>query len=175
MIDIFPSISKLQVCTANLILHFRIQTKPKIVFFIHFDLGGAVATYLWLLSVQRFIVFQSGKYCTFSHHSREVLILKLPILPALQGCISWYIPRYWLMMREWTNTASSWDILGCTSPPTSRFPVALEMSLGLWPREISWSSGMYNPIPPSSRQCTDNIHDIGCDIVHNLCKIAHDN
>ena len=26
------------------------------------------------------------------------------------------------------------------------------------PREISWSLGMYNPIHPSSRQCTDTMH-----------------
>ena len=56
-------------------------------------------------------------------------------------------------------TAERRDVSGCTSPPTSRFPSALEMSLGLppldeghqalgtslGPREISWSSGMYNP------------------------------
>ena len=69
--------------------------------------------------------------------SREVLILTLSILPGLQGCISWYIPQYGLMMREWTYTASSRDVLGCTSPRTSRFPSALEMSLGLRPRDIS--------------------------------------
>ena len=59
------------------------------------------------------------------------------------------------MMREWPHTASNRYLLGCTSPPTSRFPSALEMSLGtfLGPREISWSSGMYNPIHSSSRQC----------------------
>ena len=73
--------------------------------------------------------------------SREVLILTLSILPAMQGCISWYIPWYGLMMREWPYTASSRDILGCTSPPTSRFPSALEMSLGLRPRDISRASG----------------------------------
>ena len=73
--------------------------------------------------------------------NREVLILTLSILPALQGCISWYIPWYGLMMREWPYTASSRDVLGCTSPPTSRFPSALEMSLGLRPRDISRASG----------------------------------
>ena len=73
--------------------------------------------------------------------SREVLILTLPILPTLQGCISWYIPRDGLMMREWPYTASNRDVLGCTSPPTSRFPSALEMSLGLRPRDISRASG----------------------------------
>ena len=69
---------------------------------------------------------------------REVLILTLYILLALQGCISWYIPRDGLMMREWPYTASNRDELGCTSPLTSRYPLALEMSLGLRPREISW-------------------------------------
>ena len=49
------------------------------------------------------------------------------------------------MMREWPYTASNQDELGCTSPATSRF---------LGPQEISWLSGMYNPIHPSSRQCT---------------------
>ena len=44
-------------------------------------------------------------------------------------------------MREWPYTASSRDVLGCTSPPTSRFPSALEMSLGLRPRDISRASG----------------------------------
>ena len=37
----------------------------------------------------------------------------------------------------------------------------LILTLALWtflrPRQISWSSGMYNPIHPSSRQCTDTI------------------
>ena len=33
---------------------------------------------------------------------------------------------------------------------------ALETSRG--PREISWSLGMYNPIHPSSQQCTDTLH-----------------
>ena len=41
------------------------------------------------------------------------------------------------MMREWPYTALSRDILGCTSPPTSRFPSAL----GLRPRDISRASG----------------------------------
>ena len=44
-------------------------------------------------------------------------------------------------MREWPYTASNRDELGCTSPPTSRFPSALEMSLGLRPRDISRASG----------------------------------
>ena len=73
--------------------------------------------------------------------SREVLILTLSILPAMQGCISWYIPWYGLMMREWPYTASSRDILDRTSPPTSKFPLALEMSLGFRPRDISRASG----------------------------------
>ena len=34
------------------------------------------------------------------------------------------------MMREWPYTASNRDELGCTSPLTSRFPLALEKSLG---------------------------------------------
>ena len=72
---------------------------------------------------------------------REVLISTLYVLLALQGCISWYIPRDGLMMREWPYTASNRDVLGCTSPPTSRFPSALEMSLGLRPRDISRASG----------------------------------
>ena len=52
-------------------------------------------------------------------------------------------------MGEWLYTASSWDVLGCTSPPTLRFPSA--------PRYVPWASGnlgMYNPIHPSSQQCT---------------------
>ena len=65
--------------------------------------------------------------------TREVLILTLSILLALQGCISWYIPRDGLMMREWPYTASNRDELGCTSPPTSRCPsdFALRTSFGL--------------------------------------------
>ena len=39
------------------------------------------------------------------------------------------------------------------SLPTSRFLLAFKMSLG--PQEISWLSGMYNPIHLSSRQCMD--------------------
>ena len=44
------------------------------------------------------------------------------------------------MMREWPYTASSQDALGCTSPPTLRFPSALYMSLRLCPRYISQAS-----------------------------------
>ena len=65
------------------------------------------------------------------HHHRITLIIIYIIL----------IPRYGLMMREWPYTASNRDELGCTSPPTSRFPSALEMSLGLRPRDISRASG----------------------------------
>ena len=61
---------------------------------------------------------------------REVLILTLYILLTPQGCISWHIPKDGLMIREWPYTASNQDALGCTPPPTSRFPSALEMSLG---------------------------------------------
>ena len=49
-------------------------------------------------------------------------------------------------MREWPYTASSRDILGCTSPPTSRFPSALEMSPGLRPRDISRASGNFSVV-----------------------------
>ena len=61
-----------------------------------------------------------------------------------------------LGMDWWWEHGRTLDVLGCTSPPTSRFPLPLEMSLGtsLGPREISWSLGMYNPIRPSSRECT---------------------
>ena len=45
------------------------------------------------------------------------------------------------MTRECPYTASSRDILGCTSPITSRFPSAFEMSLELRPRDISRASG----------------------------------
>ena len=41
----------------------------------------------------------------------------------------------------YTYTAERRDVLGCTSPTTKRFPEALEMSLGLRPREIPWVSG----------------------------------
>ena len=103
---------------------------------------------------------------------REVLILTLYLLLALQGCISWYIPRDGLMMREWPYTASNRDELGCTPPLTSRFPSALEMSLGLRPREISRSSGMYNPIHPSSRQCT---YTILCPMLCNAMRYTLSN
>ena len=45
-------------------------------------------------------------------------------------------------MREWPYTALNRDVL----------------SLGS--REISWLSEMYNPIHPSSRQCTYTIHTV---------------
>ena len=57
----------------------------------------------------------------------------------------------------------------CTSPPTSRFPSAFEMSLGLFPQtslgpsEILRSKGMYNSIHPDSRQCMDTMFSArGC-------------
>ena len=101
----------------------------------------------WLININfqpKWALPQSQNEINIIHSliiSREVLILTLSILPAMQGCISWYIPWYGLMMREWPYTASSRDVLGCTSPPTSRFPSALEMSLGLRPRDISRASG----------------------------------
>ena len=45
------------------------------------------------------------------------------------------------MMKEWPYTASSRDVLGCTSPPTKRFPEAREMSRGRSPRDISRAEG----------------------------------
>ena len=101
---------------------------------------------------------------------REVLILTLSILLALQGCISWYIPWDGLRMREWPYTASNWDVLGCTSPPTSRFPSALEMSLGLRPRDISRASGnllVVGDVQPNTSLLSavygynDLIHEVG--------------
>ena len=83
------------------------------------------------------------------------------------------------MLREWTYTASSRDALGNTSSSALEIslgrgflhPSALEIALGLRPRAISRASGckipalgkslgprgMYFPIHPSSRQCTDTI------------------
>ena len=99
----------------------------------------------WTLSIAWFEMPERIKWQSRTSHSliigREVLILTLYVLLTLQGCISWYIPRDGLMMREWPYTASNRDELGCTSPPTSRFPSALEMSLGLRPRDISRASG----------------------------------
>ena len=57
------------------------------------------------------------------------------------------------MMREWTYTASSRDVLRCTSPPTKRFPSALEMSLGLHPWDIPSGLG----ISVELRGCTDTV------------------
>ena len=76
-----------------------------------------------------------------------------------------------IMMKEWA--------VQCTSPPTSRFPSAFDMSFGLFPqtslrpREILRSKGMYNPIYPDSRQCMDTLHFIGLIKVGccNTCNI----
>ena len=59
------------------------------------------------------------------------------------------------MLRKWPYTASSQDVMGCKSHLTRRFPSALGKSLG--PREISWSSGICNPIQSPSRQCIYSI------------------
>ena len=67
---------------------------------------------------------------------REVLILTLSILLALQGYISWYIPRDGLIMREWPYTASSQN-----DPQASP----------------SGHLSVYSPIHPSSRQCMNTI------------------
>ena len=42
-------------------------------------------------------------------------------------------------------------------PRPSRCPSGFALGKSFGPREISWSSGMYNPIHPSSQQCTDTI------------------
>ena len=44
-------------------------------------------------------------------------------------------------------------------PWPSRCPSGFALGTSLGPREISRSSGMYNPIHPSSRQCTDTLPD----------------
>ena len=58
-------------------------------------------------------------------------------------------------MREWPYTASSRYALGCVSPPTIRF------SSGFCPQEISWLSGMCNPLHPSSWQFTYSMLSFG--------------
>ena len=55
--------------------------------------------------------------------NREVSILTLTILIALQGCIYWYIIRDGLMMREWPYTASNQDVL---YPYTAEMRVVLD-------------------------------------------------
>ena len=92
--------------------------------------------FLWFLDV----IFPLNLLCIY--HSL-IIVFNTAITKCPAG-------MYFLMY-----TASSWDVLGCTSPPALRLPSALKMSLStsLGPREISWSSGMYNPIHPSSRQC----------------------
>ena len=47
-----------------------------------------------------------------------------------------------------------WDVLGCKSPPNSRFPLGFTLRKSLVSRKISWSSWMYNPMHPSFQQCT---------------------
>ena len=84
---------------------------------------------------------------------RGVLILTMSILTSLEGCICWHVPKDGLMMREWSYTAPSWDVFGCTSPTTKRFPEAWEMSWGRSPKNISRAEEK-----PSSRQCTYTIH-----------------
>ena len=63
-------------------------------------------------------------------------------------------------MREWPYTASNRDELGCTSPPTSRFPSALEITRGTSqrPRELSNPSlGMYQEIDPCRASSIDSV------------------
>ena len=86
--------------------------------------------------------------CTISHHYKGSFDLSTVNTTILQGCTSWYIPRDGLLIREWPNTALSWDALGCTM----YIPSDLKISLGtfLGSREIYWLSGMHNLIHPSS-------------------------
>ena len=67
------------------------------------------------------------------------------------------------------KTVGMYWAVQCTSPPTSRFPSAFEMSLGVFPQtslgpsEILRSKGMYNSIHPDSRQCMDTMFSArGC-------------
>ena len=46
------------------------------------------------------------------------------------------------MAKEWSNSALSQDVLGCTKI----FPLAFTLGELFEPQEISWLSGMYNPI-----------------------------
>ena len=57
-------------------------------------------------------------------------------------------------MREWPYTALSRPR---DFPRPSRFPSGFVLGKSLGLREISWSSGMYNPLCLSSPQCTDTI------------------
>ena len=74
---------------------------------------------------------------------REVLILTLLILLALQGCILYIVHP---------DTSLAIDLSDLKT-----FSSALEIYLNPW--EISWSSGMQNPMPPSTRQT--RLHRIG--------------
>ena len=91
----------------------------------------------------------------------EVMISTLPILLAWQGCISWYIPGmdwWWENGRTLPRIGINWVVHPLRPrdfPRHSRCPSGFALGTFLGPREISWSLGMYNPIHPSSQQCTD--------------------
>ena len=55
-----------------------------------------------------------------------------------------------LMMREWV----AHPLRPQDFPRPSSCPSGFALGTSLGPREISWSLGMYNPIRPSSRECT---------------------
>ena len=125
--------------TIHIHLIFELMEKEKAsrkarLIFLNFM--GSIQPHTCMLCVWiEFLEFTTSIWDNISmQHSlivgREVLILTLYILLTPQGCISWHIPEDGLMIREWPYTASNQDALGCTPPPTSRFPSALEMSLG---------------------------------------------
>ena len=68
-------------------------------------------------------------------------ILTLPILPCPEGWISWSIPVDGLMMTRMSVIHQNSGGIGKSSPPHSRFPLTLQISLGLRSQEISWVLG----------------------------------
>ena len=68
-----------------------------------------------------------------------VSILTVPILVALQGCISWYIPEGYIDDDvEWPNTAKRRDVLGCTMYILSNHMDTISR-LDLWDKVFRWN------------------------------------
>jgi len=82
--------------------------------------------------------------CAINLVSVPALIKKLPLegeIRTVKQSMKLSINPSLVMMRECPCSTKTREVLGNPSPPPSRFPSTLEISLGLRPREISRVSG----------------------------------
>ena len=84
-----------------------------------------------------FPIYPSSRLCSdsFSYHQQGRFEYKRENASADMEGFPDPLPRDGFMMKEWPHTASSWEILGCTSPPS--LEISLRKCFGS--RDFFWS------------------------------------